>query len=92
MAEGSHQEEVDQVPDERDTKSLGDIVDLGALGPEPSESYLERLQMLDNIVRECIFVSRSYAGVPAPTNQHFYASVLFTLMITKSVSLLMLVD
>lgn len=66
------------------------VIDLGALGPEPSESYLERLQMLDEIVRECIFVSRSYAGIPSPTSQHFYASVLFTLMITKCVSLLML--
>ncbi len=46
--------------------------------------------MLDAIVRECIFISRSYAGIPSPTSRHFYASVLFTSMITKCLSLLIL--
>lgn len=78
------------MPEDGDTPSLDEVIDVGALGPEPSESYLERLRMLDEIVRECIFVSRSYAGIPSPTSQHFYASVLFTAMITKCVSLLML--
>lgn len=90
MKDSLLQQKVDQVPEDRDTPSLQEVVDLGALGPDPSESYLERLRMLDGIVRECIFVSRSYAGIPSPTSQHFYASVLFTLMITKCMSLLML--
>jgi len=90
MKDDSQQQETNQVPEDRDTPNLDDVVGLGALGQEPSESYLERLQMLDEIVRECIFVSRSYAGIPSPTSRHFYASVLFTLMITKCVSLLML--
>lgn len=75
---------------DRDAPSLDEVTDVGALGPEPSESYLERLHVLDELVRECIFVSRSYAGTPSPTGQHFYASVLFTAMITKCVSLLLL--
>jgi hypothetical protein len=90
LKNGSHQQEVDQMPENRDMPKLNEVVDLGALGPEPSESYLKRLRILDQIVRECIFVSRSYVGIRSPTNQHFYASVLFTLMITKCVSLLML--
>jgi hypothetical protein len=71
-------------------RSLDDVVDLGALGSEPSEAYLERLHMLDNIARECIFVSRSYGGIASPTSAHFFASLLFTQMITKCVSLLTL--
>lgn len=90
MKNDSRQQSDDQTPEERSTPNLDEIVDRGALGPEPSEAYLERLRMLDEIVRECMFVSRSYAGIPSPTSRHFYASVLFTLMITKSVSLLTL--
>ncbi|MGN6233896.1 MAG: hypothetical protein ACTHNZ_22390, partial [Trinickia sp.] len=90
MTDNSHQQADDQTREEPSASNLDEIIDRGALGPEPSESYLERLRMLDEIVRECIFVSRSYGGIPSPTSQHFYASVLFTLMITKCVSLLML--
>ncbi|MDY0744200.1 DUF5677 domain-containing protein [Paucibacter sp. R3-3] len=43
--------------------------------------------MLDNVVRECMYVSRSYAGIKSPTSKHFYASVLFTALITRGVSL-----
>ena len=46
--------------------------------------------MLDEIVRDCIFFSRSYGAIPSPASQHFYALILFTLMITKCASLLML--
>ncbi|MCD4482922.1 DUF5677 domain-containing protein [Chromobacterium vaccinii] len=90
MTDNSHQQANDQTPEELSIPDLDEIIDRGALGPEPSESYLESLRMLDEIVRECIFVSRSYKDIPSPTSQHFYASVLFTLMITKCVSLLML--
>lgn len=70
--------------------SLTAITDHGALGPDPSEGYLASLHMLDNVVRECIFVSREHGGIASPTGRHFYASVLFTLMVTKCVSLLTL--
>lgn len=73
-----------------DENELADVVDMGALGPEPSDDYLAALDMLDNVVRECMSVSRRYAGIPSPHARHFYASVLFTLMLTRSVSLLTL--
>ncbi|MGZ2484588.1 hypothetical protein ACVITL_003111 [Rhizobium pisi] len=70
--------------------TLEDIVDASALGPEPSLNYSESLDLIDNVVRECMFVSKSYSAIPAPTGRHFYASVLFTVMITRGVSLLTL--
>jgi len=70
--------------------SLQQITDMGGLGPEPSADYRASLDMLDNVVRECIFISNSYGGISSPTSRHFYASVLFTQMLTKGVSLLML--
>jgi len=65
-----------------------DIVNDARLGAEPSAEYLERISVLDRAVRECMFVSRSYAGIPAPTSQHYYASVLFTALVTRAVSLM----
>lgn len=66
------------------------ITDAGSLGPEPSEQYLASLDLLDNVTRECVFVSRDHGGIASPTGAHFYASVLFTQMVTKCVSLLTL--
>ncbi len=68
--------------------SLQDVVDDGHVGAPPSENYTKCLDVLDNVVRECMFVSKSYGGIPSPTGKHFYASVLFTALITRSVSLL----
>jgi hypothetical protein len=62
-------------------------MDAASLGPEPSADYLEHVGVLDNVVRDCIDVSRAYAGIASPTSRHYYASVLFTAMITRSVSL-----
>lgn len=90
MNDNLQQQANNQAPAEGSTPNLDEITDQGAYGPEPSESYLRVLRMLDEIVRECIFVSRSYSGILSPTGRHFYASVLFTLMITKGVSLLVL--
>ena len=70
--------------------TITEIADLGGLEPEPSENYLESLNMLDNVVRECMHVSRGYAGIRSPHGRHFYASVLFTVMIGRGLSLLML--
>jgi hypothetical protein len=63
------------------------LMDAASLGPEPSADYLEHVGVLDNVVRDCIDVSRAYAGIASPTSRHYYASVLFTAMITRSVSL-----
>lgn len=72
-------------------KDRQSLVDKGSLGAEPSEHYLERVQALDNVVRECMHVSQSYAGIRSPSGRHYYASVLFTALITRSVSLANLV-
>ena len=73
-----------------DSTDFEDLLDHANLGKEPSASYKERLDALDNIVRECMHVSHRYGGIPAPTSRHFYASVLFTSLITKGVSLVSL--
>jgi hypothetical protein len=56
----------------------------------PSENYKERIDALDNIVHHCIEVSQRFAGIPSSTGSHFYASVLFTSLCSRSVSLLIL--
>jgi len=69
---------------------LDAIVEAGNLGPEPSPNYVRSLDTLDNVVRECIFVSKRYAGIASPSGKHFYASVLFTALLTRGTSLLCL--
>lgn len=70
--------------------NFDDLLNDAQLGNEPSDHYMERVTALDNVVRECIHVSRSYSGIKSPTSQHFYASVLFTSLITRGVSLVTL--
>lgn len=67
-----------------------EIFRAGDRGAEPSANYQNALFVLDNVVRDCIAVSRQYSGLPAATQKHYYASVLFTALISRSVSLLML--
>ncbi|MDI1301303.1 MAG: DUF5677 domain-containing protein [bacterium] len=67
------------------------IIDAARLGNHPSKEYLDRVDMLDNVVRECMYVSRIHGGIPSPTTRHYYASVLFTALITRGVSLAQLV-
>lgn len=66
------------------------VLDDAQLGNEPSANFLERVDALDSAVRSCMHVSRQYAGISSPTSQHFYASVLFTTLITRGVSLAIL--
>lgn len=63
------------------------VLEDAQLGSEPSEEYLEHVEMLDNIVRECMHVSNGYGHIRSLTSQHFYASVLFTTLVTRGVSL-----
>lgn len=67
-----------------------EIFAAGNVPPEPFPEYLRSLTLLDNVVRECITVSRQYAGLAPPTPKHFYASVLFTSLLARSVSLAIL--
>jgi hypothetical protein len=54
-----------------------EIVDFSRTGGNPSDDYMRVVEMLDNVVRECMYVSRSYGGIPSPSTKHYYASVLF---------------
>jgi hypothetical protein len=62
----------------------------GNQGKEPSADYFRALFVFDNVVRECIAVSRQYGGIQAPSTRHFYASVLFTALLSRSISLIIL--
>jgi len=64
-----------------------EIVDFASLGGNPSDDYMTVVDMLDNVVRECLYVSRSYGGIASPSAKHYYASVLFTSLVTKGVTL-----
>ena len=66
------------------------IIDDAKLGNEPSVDYLEHMSVLDRAVRECMSVSQRYAGISSPTGKHYYASVLFTALVTRAVSLISL--
>lgn len=52
----------------------------------PSE-YLERLEQYSDVVAHCLEISRQYGGYAAPTSQHAWASILFTALCTRAVSL-----
>lgn len=56
----------------------------------PSTHYKERVAALDSVVRDCISVSRACAGIPSPTGSHFFASVLFTSLCTRAISVAVL--
>lgn len=75
------------MPDDLPEYTHENLLSDAKLGNKPTEAYLEVVDMLDNVVRECMYVSRSYAGIPSPTSRHYYASVLFTALITRGVSL-----
>jgi len=63
------------------------ILDDAHVGPEPTESYKSSLAMLDNVVRDSMNVSCGFGGIPSPTAKHYYASVLFTALIARAVTL-----
>ncbi|WAH65707.1 hypothetical protein [Xanthomonas hortorum] len=66
------------------------LMDQGALGAGPSEDYKARVDGLDNVVRDCMHVSQGFAGIKSPSGRHYYASILFTALVTRAVSLLKL--
>jgi hypothetical protein len=57
---------------------------------ESTAAYERSLDVLDNVVRDCIVVSQKRQGVRVPSTKHFYASVLFTALISRGVSLAIL--
>jgi len=52
----------------------------------PSENYKVRVAALDNIVKDCISLSNACEGIRSPKGSHFFASVLFTSLCTRAVS------
>lgn len=57
------------------------------MSAEPSEHYRERVAGLDKVVRHCIAVSHRFAGIQSPTTAHYFASLLFTALCSRGVSL-----
>jgi len=74
----------------RNAMSHEEVFLAGDKAPEPSEDYSKSLFVFDNVVRDCIGVSREHSGIQAPSTKHFYASVLFTALISRSISLAIL--
>lgn len=57
------------------------------IGDEPSSEYFERINAFDSVLRECMHLSHSSGGIRSPSSKHFYASVLFTALISRAASL-----
>jgi Family of unknown function (DUF5677) len=51
------------------------------------EDYKEQLRIFTDEVANCMRISREYGGIRAPTTKHFFASALFTSIVTRAVSL-----
>lgn len=71
-------------------KVVEGMLDHARLGKEPGETYFDRLNILTGTIGQCGEISRSYGGIPSPTSQHYYASVLFTMLLTRATSLAIL--
>jgi hypothetical protein len=66
-------------------KELSSRLATNSSGPA-SEDYKERIKAFENVLSDCLNVSRGCGGIPAPTGAHFYASVLFTALCARGVS------
>lgn len=53
----------------------------------PPNDYAEALERLANATAQCMELSRQYAGISSPTGRHYFASVIFTSLITRAVTL-----
>ena len=56
-----------------------------------SQQYRDAVAALHEEVRQCLDASNHFAGIPSPTNQHYWGSVLFTGLCNRAMSLLSLV-
>lgn len=56
----------------------------------PSDCYTERLSAFETTLAECISLSQRCADIRSPTSAHFFASVLFTTLCTRGVSIAIL--
>lgn len=53
----------------------------------PPEAYAEALEKVANTTAQCMELSRQYGGIASPTGRHYFASVIFTSLITRAVTL-----
>lgn len=58
------------------------------MGEPPVDTYASTLERLDSVVRQAMALSRRCGGLPSATGRHYYASVLFTTLVGRAVSLL----
>ncbi|MDR4468898.1 MAG: DUF5677 domain-containing protein [Nitrospira sp.] len=56
----------------------------------PSEEYKTNVSAFETTLKECFSLSQQCAGMSAPTSAHFYASVLFTTLCSRSASFVIL--
>lgn len=54
---------------------------------KPPKDYAEVLEQVANATAQCMELSRQYAGIASPTGRHYFASVIFTSLITRAVTL-----
>lgn len=54
---------------------------------KPPEDYAEVLERVVNATAQCMELSRQYSGIASPTSRHYFASVIFTSLITRAVTL-----
>lgn len=64
-----------------------DILDEGNVPEPPSEAYVKALNLFDFTVRRAMKLSRACMGIQA-SGRKYYASVLFTTLLVRSISLL----
>ena len=65
-----------------------EILDQAAMSELPTSLYSSALDRLDNVVRAAMALSKRCGGIPAASGRHYYASVLFTTLVVRAVSLL----
>lgn len=65
-----------------------ELLDQGAMGEPPVDVYATALEGLDVVVRRALALSRKCGGLPSASGRHYYASVLFTTLVGRAVSLL----
>lgn len=56
----------------------------------PSKDYKKTIKSLNLVVRDCMVTSNLCAGIKSETSKHYYASLLFTQICNRSVSMMIL--
>lgn len=54
---------------------------------KPPKEYAERLEAVTSTVADCMILSRENGGIPSPSGRHYFASVIFTGLVVRAVTL-----